>query len=44
MKGQKVKLIVRNERINDIRFLNKYFEQINESLQNGGIFKGNLET
>ena len=37
----KLKLITREERINDIRFLNKYFEQINTSLMDGGIF-GNL--
>tara|TARA_B110000902_G_scaffold153600_1_gene176422 strand:- start:452 stop:1390 length:939 start_codon:yes stop_codon:yes gene_type:complete len=39
-----LELIVREERINDIRFLNKYFEQINTSLMDGGIFKGNVET
>ena len=39
-----LELIVREERINDIRFLNKYFEQINKTLKNGGIFKGNVET
>ncbi|MDC1327130.1 sugar transferase [Ulvibacter sp.] len=40
----KLELIVKEERINDIRFLNKYFEQINRALKNGGIFKGNVET
>ena len=37
-------LIIREERINDIRYLNKYFEQVNNSLKIGGIFKGNVET
>ena len=41
---KKLKLITREERINDIRFLNKYFEEINKNLKNGGIFKGNVET
>jgi len=41
---KKFKLITREERINDVRFLNKYFEQINTSLMDGGIFKGNVET
>ena len=41
---KQLKLITREERINDIRFLNKYFEQINTSLMDGGIFKGNVET
>ena len=39
-----LKLIVREERVNDIRFLNKYFEKINKNLKNGGVFKGNVET
>ena len=43
-KDSLLELIVREERINDIRFLNKYFEQINTSLMDGGIFKGNVET
>lgn len=37
-------LIVNKERINDNRYLNKYFENINKALKNGGIFKGNVET
>ena len=37
-------LIVNKESINDIRYLNKYFENINRTLKNGGIFKGNVET
>lgn len=39
-----LELIVREKRINDIRYLNKYFEAINSKLKNGGIFKGNVET
>jgi lipopolysaccharide/colanic/teichoic acid biosynthesis glycosyltransferase len=40
----KHQLIIKEERINDIRYLNKYFEAINNSLKNGGIFQGNVET
>ena len=40
----KHQLIIKEERINDIRYLNKYFEAINSSLKKGGIFKGNVET
>ena len=43
-KDSLLELIVREKRINDIRFLNKYFEQVNKTLKNGGIFKGNVET
>lgn len=43
-KDSLLELIVREKRINDIRFLNKYFEQVNKNLKNGGIFKGNVET
>ena len=42
--GKQLKLITREESINNIRFLNKYFEKLNESLKYGGIFKGNVET
>ena len=42
MKGNIVELVINNDRINDIRYLNKYFESINQSLQIGGIFKGNI--
>ena len=42
--GKQLKLITREECINNIRFLNKYFEKLNESLKYGGIFKGNVET
>ena len=41
---EKLELVTKEERINDIRFLNKYFEEVNRSLKNGGIFKGNVET
>tara|TARA_B110000008_G_scaffold271107_1_gene302167 strand:+ start:5355 stop:6266 length:912 start_codon:yes stop_codon:yes gene_type:complete len=44
MIDEKIELILRKERINDVRFLNKYFEKVNESLKHGGIFKGNVET
>ena len=44
MKDGKLELIAREERINDVRFLNKYFEEINKKLIDGGIFKGNVET
>lgn len=40
----KRQLIIKEERINDIRYLNKYFEAVNNSLKNGGIFQGNVET
>jgi hypothetical protein len=36
-------LIIKEERINDIRYLNKYFEKVNRALKKGGIFKGNVE-
>jgi len=39
-----LELIIREERINDIRYLNKYFESINRTLKIEGIFKGNVET
>lgn len=32
------------EKVNDIRFINKYFEKINSKLPNNGIFVGCLET
>lgn len=37
-------LIENEERVNDHRYLNKYFENINNKLKVGGIFKGNVET
>ena len=36
-------IIIRDKRINDIQFLNKYFEGVNSRLKIGGIFKGNVE-
>jgi len=36
--------IVSLQKINDIRYINKYFEKINSKMQNGGIFIGCLET
>ena len=41
---KKLEVIIEEERINDNRYLNKYFEAININLKNGGIFKGNVET
>jgi len=41
---KKLELIIREERINDIRWLNKYFEEVNRALKIGGVFKGNVET
>lgn len=37
-------IIIRDKRINDIQYLNKYFEKINSNLTDGGLFKGNVET
>ncbi len=36
--------IISLQRINDVRYINKYFEKINSKLPNGGIFVGCLET
>ncbi|MBU8893245.1 MAG: sugar transferase [Bacteroidales bacterium] len=36
--------IVNLKRINDIRFINKFFESVNRKLINGGIFIGCVET
>ena len=36
--------IVNLKRINDIRFINKFFESVNRKLSNGGIFIGCVET
>lgn len=36
--------IINLKRINDIRYLNKYFESINTKLPNGGMLVGYLET
>ena len=44
MNDKKLELIIKEERINDIKYLNTYFEAVNRALKNGGIFKGNVET
>ncbi len=36
--------IVSLQKVNDVRYINKYFEKINSKLENGGIFIGCLET
>ena len=36
--------IISLQKINDIRYINKYFEKINSKLENGGVFIGFLET
>jgi lipopolysaccharide/colanic/teichoic acid biosynthesis glycosyltransferase/transposase-like protein len=36
--------IVSLQKVNDIRYINKYFEKINSKLENGGVFIGYLET
>jgi len=38
------KSIVNLKRVNDIRFVNKFFEAVNAKLDNGGFFIGNVET
>jgi lipopolysaccharide/colanic/teichoic acid biosynthesis glycosyltransferase len=44
VKDDLLELIVNEKRINDIRYLNKYFEKVNGTLKKGGVFKGNVET
>jgi hypothetical protein len=44
MNDKKLELIIKKKRINDIRYLDKYFEVVNRTLKYGGIFKGNVET
>jgi hypothetical protein len=41
--GKGLEKIINLERLNDIRYLNKYFEAVNRTLKYGGIFKGNVE-
>jgi hypothetical protein len=41
---KKAESVVNFHRINDIRFINKYFESVNKKLLNGGIFIGCVET
>ena len=38
------KSIVNLRRVNDIRWINKFFEAVNSKLENGGVFIGNVET
>lgn len=44
MENKPLDLIENDDRINDNRYLNKYFEDVNKNLKIGGIFKGNVET
>ena len=36
--------VVSLQRINDVRYVNKYFEKVNSKMDNGGIFVGCFET
>jgi lipopolysaccharide/colanic/teichoic acid biosynthesis glycosyltransferase len=36
--------IVNLKRVNDIRRINKFFEAVNDKMDNGGLFLGNVET
>lgn len=36
--------VISLQKINDIRYINKYFEKVNSKLNNGGVFIGCLET
>jgi|GEM_PF-71140 len=40
----KVHSIINIHKINDIRYINKFFESVNSKLVQGGIFIGNVET
>lgn len=42
--SDQIKNVVCLNKINDIRYINKYFEKINSKLDKGGIFVGCLET
>jgi len=42
--SDEIKNFINLEKINDIRYINKYFEKVNSKLENGGIFIGCLET
>lgn len=44
MKKNLLEIVNCNDQINDIRYLNRYFKNINNSLVIGGIYKGNVET
>tara|TARA_Y100001954_G_scaffold157036_1_gene166845 strand:- start:13500 stop:14396 length:897 start_codon:yes stop_codon:yes gene_type:complete len=39
-----MKTFTRHERINDVQYLNKYFEEVNKNLNIGDKFRGNVET
>ena len=41
---KKLKRIIRNRKINDIQFLNKYFENMNKSLELNEVLQINVET
>ena len=43
-KVKNIKSIIALQKINDTRYINKYFERINSKLPHGGIFIGCLET
>jgi len=40
----KIKAFINLHRINDIRYINKFFETVNSRLENGDIFIGKVET
>ncbi len=44
LRRQSYKGLVNLKRINDIRFINKFFETANEALETGGLFMGCVET
>src|SRR4051794_4954140 len=39
-----INAVVNLTRINDIRYINKFFNSVNANLKNGGVFIGCLET
>jgi len=41
---EKIGCVINLKRLNDIRFINKFLESINEKLRNGGYFIGCVET
>ena len=44
LKRKNIKDIINLKKINDVRFLNKFFEKINEKLSNSNLFFGCVET
>lgn len=42
--AENLRNVVSLEKINDVRYINKYFEKVNSKLGNGGVFMGCLET